>query len=171
MKSIAGIVLVLGGIAAYLYNWLLNQRARQKRGEEFIVFLQKSIFAIDAEKVKLIDYLENYKSTDEVLESTLREISSRLSQNIYPEGQSVWEEVFREEKQNWDFDEETFGLVIGAGNGFFGRNRSENICFLQKSLKEMELQMERKKAKDAQERKVWIPVGMLGGVMLMIIFI
>lgn len=171
MGKVIGILLLFGGIVGFLYDWINTQKVRQKRVEEFLVFLHKAMFAMDSENIKLIPYFYQYKCEDEVLNETLQEIACHLQQNIYPEGQSVWEEVFREKEQNWDLDEETFGFIINAGNGFFGKNRSENICFLQKSIKEIELQEKKNKEKNAQERKVWIPVGMLSGIMVAILFV
>lgn len=171
MGKIIGIVLMLGGIAGILYQWIMLQKARQLRLEEFILFLQKSIFAMETERVKVIDYFAKYVSCDSEITESLREIAKRLGQNTYPKGQEAWEEVLKEEEQNWAFDKESFDVVLHAGNGFFGRSREENICFLQKSLREMEKLQAKIKEKDAQERKVWVPVGMLGGVMIMILLI
>lgn len=171
MGKLIGMFLVLSGIAGFLYSWILAQKTRHRRLEELIVFLQKSVFAMEEEKVRIIAYFENYRSRDVLLEELLQEIAQRLRQNQYPGGQLVWEEVFREKKEAWNCDEETFGMILAAGNGFFGKKRSENVCFLRRSLKQLEMQREKSKEKDTQERKVWIPVGMLGGIMLMIILI
>ena len=171
MGKVIGMICVLGGIASFLYSWVLEQKKRHGRLEELIMFLKKSIFAMEEEKVRIIEYFEGYKSRDAVLEDTLKEIAKRLRRNVYPDGQVVWEEVFWEKKADWNYEEETFGMILAAGNGFFGRKRSENLCFLRKSIKQLEMQRDKSKEKDAQERKVWIPVGMLGGIMLMIILI
>lgn len=171
MGKIMGCALLLGGVSGFLYSWIRSQREKQKRLEEFIIFLQKSIFAMETEKVKVIDYFTNYISADEQITRTLQKVAERLRQNIYPKGQNAWEEVLKEEEANLDFDKETFGVVLRAGTGFFGRSREENISFLQKSQKELEKMQERIMEKDAQERKVWVPVGMLGGVMVILLFI
>lgn len=171
MGKIVGCALLLGGVSGFLYSWIRSQREKQKRLEEFIIFLQKSIFAMETEKVKVIDYFTNYISADEQITRTLQKVAERLRQNIYPKGQNAWEEVLKEEEANLDFDKETFGVVLRAGTGFFGRSREENISFLQKSQKELEKMQERIMEKDAQERKVWVPVGILGGVMVILLFI
>lgn len=170
MGKIVGMLLVLGGVAGVLYSWISVQREKQMRLGEFIVFLQKSIFAMETEKIKVIDYFAKYKC-EPVLEKTLHEIAKRLATNTYPKGQDAWEEVLKEEEQNFAFDTETFEVMLRAGSGFFGRSCEENICFLQKNLQELENLRRVIKEKDAQERKMWVPVGMLGAIMLMIIFI
>ena len=170
MWKIVGMVFVLGGAAGVLYSWVCEQREKQKRLEDFMFFLQKSIFIMETEKIRIVDYFRK-SNEDTVLEQTLQEIATRLATNTYPNGQMVWEEVFYEQARSWNLSQEVFSVVVQAGNGFFGRSREENISFLKKSLKELEKQQANMKEKDAQERKVWVPVGMLGTVMLVILFL
>ena len=108
MGKIIGSLWLLGGIASLLYSWVSEQKRWNRRLEEFLVFLQKSIFAMEEEKVRVIEHLRGYRSRDEVLEDTLQEIADRLQMNIYPSGQMVWEEVFLEKKSAWDYDREIF---------------------------------------------------------------
>lgn len=171
MGKLIGITFIMSGVAGYLCQWKNQQRKRRERVSDFIFFLHKSRFRIETENIKVIQLLENYQIKENILEETLAEIAARLQLNIYPQGQSIWEEVFREKEQNWDVDKETFELMIHAGNGFFGRNRGENICFLQKSIRELEEQEKKNRERDAKERKVWIPVGMLSGMMFVILLV
>lgn len=170
MWKIVGMVFMLGGVAGVLYSWVCEQREKQKRLENFMLFLQKSIFTMETEKVRVVDYFRK-SNGDTILEQTLQEIARRLALNTYPNGHMVWEEVFREQARRWNLSQEVFSVIVQAGNGFFGRSREENIGFLKKSLKELEKQQANMKEKDAQERKVWVPVGMLGTVMLVILFL
>ncbi len=169
MGKIIGIAFVLGGIVSGLFQWMELQKEKQHRIEEFCIFLHKSIFLMESEKIKVIDYFAKYSSRDSEITKTLQEISNRLSKNIYPNGQSVWEEVLKEE--DWNLDKDTYSIILKSGNGFFGRNREENISFLKKQLAELEKQQRKIKEKDEKERKVWVPVGMLSGVMIVIFFL
>ena len=171
MGKITGMSLFLIGIAYLLYEWVLEQKRQSQRISELLVFLQKSIFVMEEEKIHIIEYLRNYICKEKLLEDTLAVIADRLEQKIYPEGEKVWEMVFAEKKQEWNLGEEEFAIVTGLGRGFFGKKRSENLSFLKRGLKDLEEQQRKKKEKDAKERKVWIPVSMLGGIMLMIILV
>lgn len=171
MEKIIVSVIVFYGVSSFLYQWMQNQKLRQQHLDAFLVFLQKSLYAMEKEKIRLVSYFQEYQGADEVLTESLREIGYRLSQNQYPHGEMVWEEVFIEYKNRWNCDEETFALLINAAHGFFGGSRKENMCFLQKSIKELEMQQKKIKEKDIQERKVWLPVGMLGSLMFLIVFI
>lgn len=168
MGKIIGIVLLLGGISGSLYQWMQMQKERQKRVEEFGLFLHKSIFAMETERIKVIAYFAKYKGEDSKLTDALQEISRRLRENIYPNGQMVWEEVLKEAKESWNLDKETFDIVLKSGIGFFGFSREENICFLKKQMEELEKRKKINKESDAKERKVWVPVSLLGGIMFVI---
>ena len=165
MWKILGTIFIVGGVTGILHNWIIEQGKRQKKIEEFLLFFHKSLSMMKTERLKVIDY---FSKTDI---KELQEIAMRLSTNTYAKGQMVWEEVFKEENQNLTFDKDTFQIILQAGNGFFGRSREENIRFLQRSINELEECQKEMKKKDLQERKIWIPVGVLGAVMLVIILI
>ena len=169
MGKIGGIVLVLGGIAGSLYQWIEMQRERQMRVEEFCLFLHKTIFQMETEKVKIIEHFAKYDTADAIMKESFQEISKRLRDNIYPNGVLVWEEVLK--RKNWHLDKEMYFIILKSGTGFFGKSREENICFLKKQLEKLENQQIKTKEKDANERKVWIPVGMLSGIMLVILLL
>lgn len=171
MLRLIGFMLMFAGMGGFLYSWVLEQKARKQRIENYILFLQKSIFAMEKEKIKVIDYLSKYNSKEIILKQTLQDVAIQLSTNTYPNGETVWRDVFTKFEENWSLDKELFEVILQSGNGFFGRSREENISFLKKSLKEIEKQKERISEKDVQERKVWLPVGILGTLMAVIIFI
>ena len=64
-----------------------------------------------------------------------------------------------------------FQIVINVGRGFFGRSREENIAYLKKYLDELERQRLIIHEREVQKRKIWVPVGMLGTMMVMILFL
>lgn len=169
-KVIGGCGLFVG-IIYLLYQWVMEQKARQRRIEAVIMFLQKIMVAMEEDKIRIIDYLAGYECEELLLKQTLQEIAMRLRKNIYPSGVLVWEEVFEERKHLWNMDKETYDIILAVGMGIFGKKSSENLMQLQRCLYKLERQQETKTEKDEKERKVWIPVSVLGGVMLMIILI
>ena len=179
MWKLIGVLSLFGGMAGLLHNWIATEHEKVRCLEDMILFLQKSVYMMKKEKLKVADYFQRYmeqelsvKECKNVwLEIALTEMIKRLSANTYPYGQIVWEEVFREEEQNLQFDREVFEIIVRAGNAFFGRSREENVVFLEKSIEELEIQLSNMKEKGRQERKVWIPVGMLGTLMVIILFL
>lgn len=179
MWKLLGVLLTFCGVAGILNRWVKEQKNRQMRLDAFLLFLQKSLHVMQKEKIRISDYFQRVieqntvcsDNRNEILQMSLEEIIKRLSLHTYPNGQLVWEAVFRELEGVWDFDKEVFQIIVQAGNGFFGGSREENISFLQKSIQELEEQKTKLSEKNEQERKVWIPVGMLGTMMFVIIFL
>lgn len=177
MLKLFGSIFLLSGMVGILYSWVSEQQVRQKKIVGFIVFLQKSSYAMEKEKIRVIDYFRKYAKEscttkeDDTLKLVLIEIANRLSKNIYPNGKKVWEEVFGEMEKEWNIDKGSFRILVQAGEGFFGKNREENRSFIEKSQKELENQYEGNNLKNIQERKVWLPVGMLGSLMVIILLI
>lgn len=175
MWKVIGCVLFLGGAAGVLYSWVLEQKEKERQLEEFFHFLQKSLAVMQTEKIRVADYFlkyaENYQLSerDSILAKALEEISRRLMTNTYPTGQMVWQEVFHE--MYWNYENEISSIIVQAGNGFFGRSRVENMNFLEKSIRDFEEQQKKIREQNVQKKKVWIPVGMLGSIMLVIIFL
>ncbi len=171
MGKIIAMMGILGGIAYLLYVWILRQKEQNHRITEIIVFLQKLVFVMEEDNIGIIEYLSNYRSRDSLLTEILTEVAHRLALRVYPDGWQVWEDVLTDRKEEFRLDEETWDLVLGIGRGIFGKRRGENLCFLNRDICRLEERQKQKREQDAKERKVWIPVGMLGGVMLMIILI
>lgn len=176
MLKIIGVLFVLCGATGVLYAFVSCQKEKQNNIEMFLIFLEKSIYAMEKENIRVINLFQNYRFShtckkEHILEDTLQEISRRLSTHTYGNGQMVWEEVFIEQKEKFILDQETFDLILQSGKGFFGRSKEENCVFLKKSLSELEIQQKKIKQKDAKDRKVWVPVGMLGALMLAIFFL
>jgi len=171
MAKLIGVALILGGVLGVLYCWICTQKDTQIRREETILFLQKMMFSMQNEKMPILVFLERYESKDIILQRSIKELVKKLKSNSYPKGQEAWQEVLKEEESNWNWDKESFGLLIRAGEGFFGRTCEENLCFLQKVIEELEIERKKSKEADKNERKVWIPVSMLGGIMLTILFL
>ena len=60
MGKIVGILLVLGGVAGCLHSWMIQQKERQMILEELIRFMQKSVFAMENEKIKIVECFAKY---------------------------------------------------------------------------------------------------------------
>ena len=169
--KLIGILLLGIGILGQVYEWITRQKTRQRKLREMEIFFQKAIYAMEEEKVRWIVFFENYESKEPLIMETLQEIALRLRENRYAKGEDAWEAVFIEKKKQWDCSEASFHLLIQAGHAFFGKSRKENSCFLQSYLKQLKESQIQEKQKFQEEKKVWIPVSMLGGCMVVIILL
>ncbi len=171
MWKIIGILLFGAGIMGEVYEWMARNKSRQKRLEEMLIFLKKARYAMDEEKVRWIPFFEHYESEDVIVTETLHEIGKRLEEHRYPYGEDAWKSVFLEKKREWNCKEACFQVLIQMGGAFFGRSRQENGAFMESYIRQLEECKGKEKEKFAEEKKVWIPVSVLGGVMLVIMLI
>lgn len=171
MGKLIGIGMLLGGIGGFLWEWITLQNETEVRWMEMLLFLQRLIFAMESQKVSVIPYLENYRSKDRMIEECLSEIAERLKENVYPCGREAWEDVLLQKEKSLNLEKEGFRLFLCAGEGIFGRKLEDNILFLKKILLQLEDEQKSAKERMQKRRKVWIPLGMFGGIMLTIIFL
>lgn len=169
--KLVGITIIGIGIAGVIYDWLLRQRNRRKRLEELLSFFRKAVYAMEETKIHWIVFFEDYMGNDECLSESLHEVAQKLRENRYPKGELAWQEVMKEKKADWDFSKEAFELLMASGAAFFGKSKAENLELLRLYIK-LFTDCKQKEIEDfAEKRKVWIPVGALGGIMLVIILI
>lgn len=171
MWKILGIFLFGMGTMGEIYEWIARTKSRQKRLDEMLLFLKKAKYAMEEEKVRWIPFFYQYESNDAIVTETLHEIASRLEEHRYPYGEDAWKAIFLEKKKEWNCKEASFQVLIQVGRAFFGRSRQENGEFMDSYIKQLEICKGEEKQKFAEEKKVWIPVSVLGGVMLVILLI
>ena len=170
MWKVLGAVCVLAGVAGILYNWTLEQKKKEQRLDAFLFFVRKAIFAIDTEKARIIPLFSSYDGEPQ-LTQILHKVAQELSLNVNPKGEKVWENIFLEEEKHLGFEPEVLQMIVQMGKGFFGRSREENITFLKKYVEEIEEQKKTISIRDKQARKIWVPLGMLGALMIIILFL
>ncbi len=170
MKLVA-IAIITIGIAGFIHDWLLRHQARRKRMEELISFFRKAVYAMEETKVHWILFFEGYEGNDACINQSIHEVAKRLKENRYPKGELAWQEVMEEKKTDWDFSKEAHELLKSSGNAFFGKSQKENLECMRLYMKLLDLQREKECKEFAEKKKVWIPVGALGGIMLVIILV
>lgn len=170
MKLI-GITIIAIGIAGMIHDWLLRHQNRRKRMEELLSFFRKAVYAMEELKVHWITYFEEYEGADICLNKSVWETAQRLKQNCYAKGELAWQEVMKEKKADWDFSKEAFLLLLSSGTAFFGKSQKENLEFLRLYIKLLDEQNKKECLEFAEKKKVWIPIGTLGGIMLVIILL
>lgn len=171
MWKIIGILFFGVGVMGEIYEWIARNKSRQKRLDEMLVFLKKAKYAMEEEKVRWIPFFSRYESEDEIVTETLHEIAIRLEEHRYPYGEEAWKAVFLEKKREWNCKEASFQVLMQMGGAFFGRSRQENEEFMDSYIRQLETCKCEEKKKFAEEKKIWIPVSVLGGVMLVIMLI
>lgn len=171
MLKFLGVVFLGIGIASGLREWVLNEKQKMIRKEEMYFFLQKIIYLMKEGQCFLSIFFKEYQSRDQQFQTCIFKVGKNLEKNVYPKGELAWQEAFNDNKKNLALSQEIFEIIMNSGEGIFGKCKEENIKFLEYKMEELKACNQKEKEKFLEQKKVWLPVATLGGVMLMIIFL
>ena len=171
MVQFLGICLLGVGIFGSIYEWIMRQRNRKRRMDNLLDFLRTISFTMEESNIFWIPFLEEYVSEDEAIQEVLYKLLQNLKENKYPKGELAWQEAIKGCEEQWDFSKESMELLYGIGKGFFGKSRKENLEIIHMYMHLLQECKEKEQKEFAEKKKVWIPVTLLGGIMLVIVLI
>lgn len=169
--KIMGIVILAIGIVGYMYDWMNRHITRNKRMEEILIFFRKAVYAMEETHTPWIRFFEDYQGGVLEITDSIHEVACRLKEHRYPKGETAWQDVMMENRESLDLSKEAFDLMYSSGDAFFGKSQKENLEQLNLYIKLLYECKEQERKEFAEKKRVWIPVGALGGVMIIIILI
>jgi stage III sporulation protein AB len=159
------------GAAGMLGFWIRQQKLRIRRMKAFLSFLSRTYYAMGTEHAQMIAYLREYGGKEAFLGDMLKELAGILNDHKSPSGEQAWGMVCESRKKEWDVNETAWEILTDCGKALFGNNLAENLKRLQALERKMEEQIAQEERIFAEKRKVLTPVGLLGGVMLIVILL
>lgn len=171
MGRIIGMVCILMGCAGALLNWYERKKRQQAFMGECIRLFSRWQYALLKEHMRLYDFIESYDGRWKEMDDLMQELERRLQQNCYPSGIVAWQQLLQEKRHILPLGEESFHIFSDAGDAFFGNSREEVLRCTEACRLRMEEALAAEKKETVRRWKVYMPVGMLGGVMLIILLI
>ena len=171
MGKLIGMVFILAGCGGILVSWCKKQRMRQAVIRELIRLLSRWEYSMEREKVRLFDFLEQYRAGEPLVREFLSEVLEKLRTRDCPSGAKVWGMSLSIMRGMIDFGEDVWDAVLSADGAFFGNSRQESLQCARVCRRRLEECLKQETLEFARRRKVYMPVGMLGGVLLIILFI
>lgn len=171
MLKLFGICVIFGGILGGIASW--NEDRRRKICDMVLVeqFVSHAVYRLETEKVYVAELLEVTGAKSDRLRGTFLDIVAKMQKNDCPYGEQIWTEGWRKHRMEWNFSEQFLFLVIECQKGLFGDNLKENIDILKHIREQMQIQIQEEKAQWREKQKVFTPVGILGGIMIVIILL
>jgi stage III sporulation protein AB len=166
-----GSLLILAGCAGGILRWQESEKRKQAMMEECIRLFVQWDYGLRREHIRLYSFFGQYESENPELAEFLEEVCSRLRQNRYPSGRQVWQSVLKEKQKNLSLKGEAYEIFLQAGNAFFCESSQESLHTMRICRERMEQQLAAMRGELARKRQVYIPVGMLGGVVLIILLV
>lgn len=180
MLKVIGICCILCGVFAGIMTWDAGRKEKIRLLEEITDFLRRAESAVE-HQTPVIDFLQSYTGMGQVeevrgkkdnpLENALRELACELEKNQWSSGEEAWKYVLNRNREKWNFTEEQWELLCQIGQIADGRSRKALMEILA-LLKTGFLEMQRaEQSRRIEQRRVVLPVGMLAGVMLVLLFL
>ena len=171
MLKLVGICVIFGGILGGIVSW--NENRRMKIGDMVLLeqFVSHAVYRLETEKVYVAELLEVTGEISDRLRDTFQDIVAKMQKNDCPFGERIWTEVWRKHRGEWNFSEQFLFLVTECAKGLFGDNLRENIDVLKHIREQMQIQIQEEKVQWREKQKVFTPVGILGGIMIVIILL
>lgn len=171
MERLIGMLLILTGVGGMLLSWHEKKYRQLAVMQAAIRLFSRWQYALTKEQMRLYDFLEACEGEFPELSSLLREVRERLQENRYPSGALVWQQVLGQQRSFLSLEPEASRILMDAADGFFGNTRETCIRCMEVCRCRMEEELKKEKSEMDRRWKVYMPVGMLGGVILIILLI
>ena len=169
MLKLIGAAAILCGCASALWSWHGYRKRRLRQLEETVRFLGWLGDAVTRQHRTLPECFESYPAGDAALAGTLSQTAKLLRQNRYRRGDEAWKHALEETRGEWCLSAEQRELLTGLCASFFaGSSRRIGEALGQDGLRLTDA-LERDRAEYRRQRRVFAPVGMLTGLMLIVI--
>lgn len=110
-------------------------------------------------------------TNDVVLQKVCGQIADRLAAKKGESGGEIWWDIFWKNRKELGICASELEIIANAGNAFFGRNIKENERMLSIYLKRLNFVIEQEQKEQREKQRVAGAVSVIGGMMLVILFI
>jgi stage III sporulation protein AB len=173
MLKAAGAIVILTAFAGFLQSWRENCKRRIRELEQLRDLYGNACQTMQAEHIHMPVFLERFSGAgtkkDSPVDAFAKALKVFLEERAYPTGVMAWQEAVR--RTGWHLKKEELAFLEQSGTAFFGRNLSDNLKKLSIYEKQMEDCVKQAKAEFSEKNRVWTPVGLLMGAMLVVILI
>lgn len=171
MDKLIGTMFILVGCAGMLMSWYERQKKRQRTMAAFIRLLSSWEYSLEREKTRLPEFLVQYTKREPQIADFLEELQGALEEKNCPTGAALWRKVLHAKRRSLDLDDALLEILLPASGAFFGNNRRESIQCAGACRMRLEDALSGARAELARKQRVYMPVGMLFGVLLIILLI
>lgn len=171
MGRIVGGVLILCGCAGLLACWMGRETSTQKLEADWIRLLLQWEHVLEQEHLRLYDFFCACQGLPET-KAFLKEVCARMDAHDEPDGKVLWRQAFFHTYKGFftgigEADE----ILLSAADAFYGDSREENLHCAKVCRKRLEACLAETRREYAKKRRVYMPAGMLSGVIMIILLV
>lgn len=168
---IAGVTFVFLGVICGLDLWREEQIKAISLLQELKNLFEKGKRKLVREKNSCVSFFIEGKEEDEEIRKTINLVGKNLEIHRYKTGKECWDRAWEKYFEDNCFKQSVKELVYESGNCFFGRDKEELNCLLENNIENFKEEIRKRQKLYEKQRKVIMPAGFLGGLMLVVILI
>ena len=171
MLSVVGCVGIMLGTIGGLWAWEEQQCEQQRFLQEMYQMFRKGKYALVGQQVRSVDFFRGYHTAKKEIEVACKAIAEKLLRHEVSSGEIAWRQVWEEGLRSYHFSREEREIWLMSGTAFFGKNMKETEELFTIYQLQYEHLIDQNRQLHKEKRKVVLPVGMLGGIMLIILLV
>lgn len=171
MGKLIGSLCILTGCTVLVASWMEHMKRRGQCMLEIIRFLGDWEYCLQIKKMRVPAFLETYPFAVPEFRLMMEDIRTGLLSHSYPTGQEVWRGALEKHKSALGLPEEACQILMRSADGFFGAGSRQAQQCIRTCIQMMESVSEQERKNYREKRKVYMPVGMLTGVMIVILLL
>ena len=175
MLKLLGAAVVMLSCAGMLSEWRKNYKSRICELNQLCRLYRSAKNAMEEERIHMPDFVRRYRERECQKETAegemLKCLEVFLNERCYSTGEEAWKQAYLRTERWWHLTWEERELLKQSGDAFFGRNLAENMQRLLLYEQRMQDFLKNVEQEYREKNRVWTPVGMLLGVMLVVILL
>lgn len=171
MLNTFGCLGIIFGTVGVLLAWEEQQCMKRRYLQEMYQMFRKGKYALVGQQMRCTEFFKEYHSSVKEIEQACKSICKKLLEHEVSSGEQAWKAVWEEMMLPYHFSKEEREVVRMSGAAFFGKNLKETEELFTIYQKQYEYLVNQRKEVYREKRRVVLPVGMLSGIMLIILFI
>lgn len=169
MLNIIGCTGIILGTIGMLWVWEEQQLSKRRFFQEMYHMFRRGKYELVGLQRRCIDFFMEYQSPrKEIMEACLQ-IAGKLSRHEVATGEQAWNSVWEDTIKQLYLTKEEREILLVSGAAFFGKNLKETEELFLVYQGQYEQLAKQCRKMHLERRKVVLPVGALGGMMLIIL--
>lgn len=171
MFKIIGGILVIAGFGGITYSRYMEGRKRIEFLTSLEMLMYKGLFVLLGQQQNVIVFFKTVETGNDLINTILCNIGSDLESHKYSNGLMAWRQNLVKILNILNFKAEIIKTLCDLGNAFFEKSPEEIRESLNRNIKLIGLIKENEIKRQAETKKVWLPVSMLGGAIFVLLFL
>ena len=119
----------------------------------------------------MCDFLSFYETADASMQAFLDEVCVCMRNHQNPSGHKIWQDCLQKHKRELQIGQEGWEILTSAAGAFYGESSAENLRCNEICRKRMEKFLAESRLEFFKKQRVYLPVGMLTGVVMIILLV